>query len=29
VEWEHPNAKDVLRPFVSFEVWYESALNII
>jgi disease resistance protein RPS2 len=20
VEWEHPNAKDVLRPFVSFEV---------
>jgi disease resistance protein RPS2 len=22
VEWEHPNAKDVLRPFVTFdEIW--------
>jgi len=21
VEWEHPNAKDVLRPFVEFEYW--------
>ena len=24
VEWEHPNAKDVLRPFVAFKVRYES-----
>uniref|UniRef100_A0A6N2KW60 Uncharacterized protein n=1 Tax=Salix viminalis TaxID=40686 RepID=A0A6N2KW60_SALVM len=24
VEWEHPNAKDVLRPLVTFEVRYES-----
>jgi len=21
VEWEHPNAKDVLRPFVKFQYW--------